>query len=297
MLEDIALQFVNRPEADLRAINYGLTILGAIVAGIVNRSSFELARAPYFAYTTLIFLLVSAVQMIWLQSLPAMIGGYLWVLMVVSIAAVIVGGFFAGKIAIARSRDAYGHGRMAFLAFIPLANFWLLLTPSKKAVSANRAPTVPLLTGGVGVLFGFVMLAAAVAVNALIDHQADQMARRAPTDPASQQAGIEFLIRSHGLAEALRMMAAELNTPITIDEVTTLSRIEADGTQLRRTYVVSHPIETISDEFRAGIMNGICAHGPFHPLLRAGGTIREVYERPDKSVIGAVLVTRKACGL
>ncbi len=148
MLEDIALRYVDQSESNLRGIGYGLLILGAIIAGIVNKSKDELARAPYFAYSALIYLLVSAVQIVWLQSLPAIIGGYLWVLMVVSMAASVIGGFFACKIAMARSRDAYGHGRMAALAFIPLANLWLLVKPSKTALSANRAPTIPLLTGG-----------------------------------------------------------------------------------------------------------------------------------------------------
>jgi len=297
MLEDIALRYVNQSEDELRAIGYGLVILGAIIAGVVNKSKDELARAPYFAYSALILFFVSAVQIGWLQSLPAMSGGYLWVLMVVSIAASIISGFFLCKIAIARSLDAYGHGRMAALAFIPLANLWLLSRPSKNAVSANRAPTIPLLTGGLGVLSGFAMLIAAVAVTAYIEQEANRMAERAQAEPASQQASIDFMVRSQGLEKTLRLIVTDAHTPITVDEVTTLARIEVDGTQLRRTYVISRPLKTISDELKASITNEICAHGPFIPLLRAGGTIREVYIKPDDSPIGAVLVTRNVCGL
>lgn len=106
MLEDLAVRYVNWTEADMNAVGYSLLILGAVVAGVVNRSEAELARAPYFAYSALILLLVSAVQIVWLHSLPAMAGGYLWVLMTLSLGAVAVGGFFYGKIAMARSRDA-----------------------------------------------------------------------------------------------------------------------------------------------------------------------------------------------
>ena len=175
MLEDIALRYVNQSEYELRAIHYGLVILGAIIAGVVNKSKDELARAPYFAYSALIVFFVSAVEIVWLQWLPAMIDGYLWVLIVVSIAASIIGGFFFCKIAIARSLDAYGHGRMAALGLIPFANLWLLSRPSKNAVSANRAPTIPLLTGGLGVLSGFAMLIAAVAVTTYIEQEANRM--------------------------------------------------------------------------------------------------------------------------
>jgi hypothetical protein len=297
MLEEVAFQFVNQSETDLRAISYGLVILGAIISGIVNKSNAELARAPYFAYLALIFLSMSAIEVVWLQSFSAMSGGYLWVLMVVSLSAKIIGGFYFGKVAIARSRDAYGHGRMAALAFIPIANFWLLLMPSKNAVSANRAPTIPVLSGGLGVFSGFVMLVAAAALTAYIEQEADRMAKRAQTEPASQQAGVEYMVRSQGVEETLRLMVADTRVPITIDEVTTLARIEAEGTQLRRTYIVTRAMRTISDGFRARITNGICAYGPFIPLLREGGTIREVYVRGNGSQIGAVLITRNACGL
>ncbi len=293
MLEDIALRYVNQSEYELRAIHYGLVILGAIIAGVVNKSKDELARAPYFAYSALIFFFVSAVGIVWLQSLPAIDGGYLWVLMVVSVAAVIIGGFLFCKIAIARSLDVHGHGRMAALAFIPLANLWLLSRPSKNAVSANRAPTIPLLTGGLGVLSGFIMLIAAMGVTVYIEQEVNRMV----AEPASQQAGIEIVVRSQGLEKTLLFMVADPQTPITIDNITTLARIEADGTQLIRTYIVDSPLKTISDELRARSTNGICAHGPFIPLLRAGGTIREVYIKPDDSPIGVILVTRNLCGL
>jgi hypothetical protein len=188
-----------------------------------------------------------------------MAGGYLWLLMAISIGASIISGFFYGRIAMARSRDAYGHGRMAVLAFIPFANLWLLSTPSKNAVSANRVTTIPILTGGLGVLVGFAMQIAAVAISNAVKQEATRMVDRARTEPVSQQAGIEFMVRSEGLDKTLRLMAAGAQTPITIDKVTTLARIEADGTQLRRTYVVKLPEARMSDDFRAKSTNAMCA--------------------------------------
>lgn len=296
MFENIAINYLNQPEGTLNTIGYGLVIVGAVVAGITNRSNAELARVPYFAQSALIFLLVSAVQLVWLQTFPAMMGGYLWVLMAVSFAASMVGGYFFGKIAMARSRDAYGHGRMAALAFIPLANFWLLLKPSKNAVSANKIPTIPLLTGGLGILSGFAMLVAAVFVTVFVEQEATRLVEQAQTSPAAQQASIEFMLRSNGLEETLRLMAVDSQPSIVLDEVTTLARIEAVGSQLRRTYIVDLEGMTISNEFRAGSTNGICAHGPFIPLLQAGATIREVYVEQGGREIGAVIVTRTECG-
>ena len=224
-----------------------------------------------------------------------MTGGYLWLLMALSLAASIAGGYFLYRIAMARSRDAYGHSRMAFLAFIPIANFWLLLTPSKNEMSVNRASTIPLLSGGLGILSGFVLLASTIGVIVYIEEQARLLEQQAQTAPVSQQAAIESMIRSHGLEEALHLMAAESQTPITVDVVTTLARIEVAGTQLRRTYVVDLEGWSMTEEFRRRSRDSICAWAPFEPILRAHGSIREVHVERSGRQIGSVIVTRGEC--
>ena len=220
-------------------------------------------------------------------------------LMLISLVSIIATGYFLCRIAMARSRDAYGHGRMAFLAFIPFANFWLLLTPSKKAISANRAPAIPLLSGGLGVLTGFVLLAAGIGVGVYIvyiDVQSRMMETQTQNEPVSEHAWVDSMIRSNGLEDTLRLMAAETQTPITVDEVTTLAGIEADWTQLRRTYIVDLEGMVMTEEFRSRILNGICAYPAFEPILRANGSILEIYVERDGHEVGAVMVTREECG-
>lgn len=197
----------------------------------------------------------------------------------------------------ARSRDVHGHGRMAILAFIPIANFWLLFAPSKNEISPNRVPTIPLLTGGLGVLTGLVLFAAAIGVTVHIESQSRVMLQEVQTQPKAQQAGIESLIRSQGLEETLKQIAAAVETPTTIDSVTTLARIEAVGTQLRRTYIVDLDGMTITDDFRSSVRSTICAHDALISLLRAGATLREVYVEQGGRQIGSVMVTRHECGL
>lgn len=140
------------------------------------------------------------------------------------------------------------------------------------------------------------LFAASVGVTVYIEEQGRRMEQQAQTEPASQQTGIEFMIRSNGLEETLQLMSAESQTPITVDDVTTLARIEADGTQLRRTYIVDLEGMTMTEEFRVGSRNGICAWPAFEPILRAGGSIREVYVERSGREIGAIMVTRDECG-
>ena len=296
MLEDLAIEIFTKSESTIQLIYVGLFAVGAIIAAIVSRSRVEITRAAHFAYLALLTFLVYAVQIVWLQWIPAATGGYLWVLTAISFATSVAGGYFSCCIAMARSRDAYGHGRMAFLAFIPFASFWLWFTPSKNEASANRNSTIPLFSGGLGVLTGFVLLAATWGVAGFLHVQNRTIEQQAQTEPRSMQVLIEIMIRSKGLEETLRLVAAETQTPIAVDEVTTLARIEAAGRQLRRTYLVDREGMKITEKFRTRIRDSICAFSAFHPILRAGGTVREVYVERSGREIGAVIVTRAECG-
>ena len=116
-----------------------------------------------------------------------------------------------------------------------------------------------------------------------------------PSVPLQQQTEIEAMIQSQGLESTLRTMAMETQTPIEIDDATTLARIEADGTQLRRTYIVDFDF-TMTEEFRTLSRNGICAYAAFEPIFRARGSIREVYIENSGRESGSILVTRASCG-
>ncbi len=123
MLEDIAIQYVSQTEDSLRLISYVITIAGAVAAATFHKSSAELRRAPYFAYSGLLFFIAAASQLVWFGSISAMTGGFLWVLTLMDVIVGLGVGYAIGIIAMARSRDAFGHARMAALAFIPIANF------------------------------------------------------------------------------------------------------------------------------------------------------------------------------
>jgi hypothetical protein len=294
MLEEIAIQYVSQTEDSLRLVSYGITIAGAVVAAIFHKSSAELRRAPYFAYSGLLFFIAAASQLVWFGSIQAVTGGFLWVFMLVDMLVGLGVGYAYGIIAMARSRDAFGHARMAVLAFIPFANFWLLLTPSKLNVSANRAPTIPLLTGSIGVLTGFVLLVAGVALGAFIQVETNRMVAKTENDPAMQQAGIDIMLRGQGLEETLRQIAAEVPRQ-RIDEITTLLRVLGDGTTLRYIYEVSTNLDTLPMSMRMGLVQNNCTYEALRPVIEAGATVEHVYQRIDGSEIGVVTVASDIC--
>ena len=90
-------------------------------------------------------------------------------------------------------------------------NLWLLATRSKNEVSANRIPTIPLLTDGRGVVSGIVMIVAGVYLSAYAEVEVERRVAEAGTE--QQSVLLASLIRSQGLEAALQQMAAEVPTP------------------------------------------------------------------------------------
>lgn len=295
MLEEIAIQYVSQPEIHLQFIPYLITIVGAIVAAISNKSAVALRRSPYFAYSAILFFLAAVAQLVWLNSNSAILGGFLWVLMITDVIVRLAAGYTLGIIAMARSRDAYGHARRAFLAFIPIANLWLLLTHSRDDVSAVRASTMPLLTGRLGVLTGCALFIAGTALGSFVRIETTRMAAEAENDPAMQRTAVDMMLRSRGMEKTLQQIAAEV-LPQRVDETTKLLWVEGNGTTLRFGYEVSTNLDTLLVSLRPDIVQNNCALEGLRPLIEAGATIEHAFYRTDGGQIGVVSVTRDICG-
>ena len=248
----------------------------------------EIRRAHYFALSGLIFLCVALVTFGGITFIvQALVGGFFWVIVAAEMLATIVGGFFIARIAADRSRDAKGHGRMAALAFIPFANFWLLLTPSKNEASATRSPSIPLFTGGLGVLSGFVLLGAGLGLSTYA--QVDGM-RRVEEASAAGVFNVAMLDRT------LAQIAAETPVPTGVDEVTTLVRVEAEGSELRMTYVVDPPVDFLPVRVRLSTTQSNCSFEGLSGVIDAGAMIKHIYMRKSGGEIGVVEVNKQACG-
>jgi hypothetical protein len=296
MLENLAFEFVNLSVQNRRLIGFGLMVVGAIVAGLTHQSASELRRAPYFAFSCLLILLSVSGQLVWLESSAAMSNGYLWVLMFCDMLVDVLVGYGFGVVGIARSLDAYGQRRMAVLAFIPIANLWLLLTPSKNDTSVNRMSTPRAFTGETGVLLGFGVTFAGIILGIAIGKEVERRATVAQSDPAVQRVGVDLMIRSKGLDSTLRQLAQEVPIPDTIDDTTTLIRVEGNGSTLRYTYQVSTEVGDLPESYSAELVAQNCNFIAMRPVIDAGGGLQHVYLRKDGSEIGTVSVNKYICG-
>ena len=287
-MEELAWQYATLSESNPQGVSWTITVIGAVVAAFTTKSASELQRAGYFACSGLFFVLMAGVSVGVLPMIvPAIIGGYFSLVVGLEVLTSLVFGFFYGRIAMARSRDAYGHGRAAALAFIPLANLWLLTTPSKNKISANRVPMIPILSGGLGIVSGLVMLTAGVAISAYSTVEAERVVQKANAEGGFNERVID---------QALEQMAAELTAPLTVDEVTILVRMEADKKTLRYVYEISSNLETLSSSMRTGLVQHNCTYEALKPVIEAGATIEHLYLRSDGAEVGTVTVKREVCG-
>lgn len=295
MLEDIALWYIFQPEDNIRLISYGFVILGGLTSAAVRKNNFSLPRAPYFAYSCML-LLVSAVSgLIGINAQRAIINGYAWVFAPIDVLASFGIGYVLAIIATARSYDAYGHGRSAPLAFIPLFNLLLLFTPSQHAVDKNRVPAVPLLTGGAGIFTGLVLIVVTIGLLGFTETKIRRMMNESQNDPEMQLAWLDAMLRGQGLDKTLKQTAAEV-PPGRIDEVTTLDQVEANGHTLRYQYEVDNSWEFLPISMRTNLMQKNCSIDALRRLIDAGAVIEHFYVRADGKELGTVTVTQEVCG-
>lgn len=101
------------------------------------------------------------------------------------------------------------------------------------------------------------------------------------------------------LTERLTLAAATANaaTPMALDEITTVTKVEAIGSQILLTAKVSTTGGAISAPFRSKVQNRLCADQSTPALLTAGASIRIKYFEQSGKEIGSVMVTRNECGL
>lgn len=270
-------------------------------------------RVPFFVFSAIIFFSVAAIRIVWLQVIPAVLDGYTWMILAIHWSGLFALGFWNGRIALARARDAYGDGRYAVLGFIPLANLALVFKRSLTPDSADKVATIRAFRGPVGVLVGIVIFFAASLVFQSVKQALERQERPPETDTAALQRLVEVSLRLHGLEATLQGLVSGTSLPMKVDETTALTRVAADGTRLRRTFTIdtgfsdvedqdpegldADSLAALKDDLRSEIAQAVCSTPQFVPLLRAGASIHEAYVGSDGTPIVFRTVTREVCGL
>jgi hypothetical protein len=291
-LEDLALQYYLLPEIAIRFIIYAASILGGIFAGLTNTSREEMARAPFFAWFTLILFLEILLQTAWLWTNEAFENEVMWTLLLLDVASFSIAGFFFCRIAIKRSQHAWGNPHNAFLVLVPILCLWLFFKPGRAVladdgVSVSKNPSI--FGGNSGIIAGIAFIILMVIVSLATAF----VVKRALEENAAVQT--ESSVDTSELETTLACIAAEEGPfPIWIDEFTTLENVEAAGTELRRTYGFN-VLTSMPDGVAQATEIGICDDASAVSLLEAGATIRAIFLGMMGEVIGDHTVWNSTC--
>ncbi len=278
-MEQLAYSYILLPEWGMKALSYGLICLGGVIALLTRAPSFRMLRGPYFTGIALCTLAISLTQFWWLGGGAMMQAGTLWLLMLGDIVASLAGGYVFATLAQARSLDAYGDAGKAFLAFIPFANLWLLFTPSK-----HLQPDGPIqpdngawagLVGAPGAVLGIVLMLLNAAAIRSVSSSVEALAA---SDPRVANGLTRHMAQSDaGLEELLRLSAQQVTVPARVDEITTLNRVDVQGTTISYHYAIASDIAELPANFSDGIFQSNCKNEAIIPILTGGGTLEYVY--------------------
>lgn len=288
MLEDMAEIILKNTYFIPHITYYGIIVISGLLIVLIKPRARLLSRRLFFLYYTLILLASIAPPMFWLGIVINRNGGFHGSF--IDINTLFMLGFFCnflvgcglGIIALARSQDAYGHGRMAFLAFIPIANLWLLFAPSQKPTAERAA--IPQLEGGVRAIIYFVVLFECcvwfghLAVDTFdflekVEQRVAVLRERA--------ADMQAILDEKGLEGTLQMIAENATLGV-IDENRTLIRAERHGTTFSIWGEINKDGEASVPSLKARLLRGFC--NQFEPLgflIQAGATVNVIFVSVD----------------
>lgn len=293
ILEEFATNYVIQGPLAMAGYMICLMPIGGLASAFYRKSDSTLARAPYLFCFGSAYLLLSLAQLPWGKTPQAINAGLAWVLMLTSILGNLAFGFVMGRLAAARSRDAYGHSKAAVLAFIPLLNIWLYFVRSRGGTAAPKS--MWLMRGFVGVLVGFLFLGLG---NYVVKEAMTQRVRSfIHGDGVAPELLARFLINKAGLEQTLAFYANSVPLPMKVDMVTTLTGLKVHGATMETTYRVGSLWGTMFGVPKDDVTNNLCKSPLYPPLLRAGATLKVIYNDPDGHELANWALTAQDCGL
>lgn len=159
----------------------GVLLLGFVLALLIHRrSSWTLRRVPYFVAVAGLVVLQSLVSMAWLASANVIEPDGLWLFIAVILFGLMVFGYLYGMISLARSLDAFGNGRAAWIAVVPIAFLVLWFKPPLE--DKKPASVIRMAGNAAAVVLGLALLFVSQIINYGSYLAVDYMAESAQAD-------------------------------------------------------------------------------------------------------------------
>ena len=293
-LELFAFDYLTYAEND--AYNLPIIYIFAIVFGFIKKVDYRLQRGTYFLNSAFIIFLASIASGIYFLSFDAIVGGYSFMIALLDIIIWALIAYLLVVICKARSNDAYGHSRYAALGFIPLANLWLLLTPSKD----DFAPKMTALTSGVtAVVIGLVVSVAGrgfglALVNAMDTYATTIVAQKQGKEIASKY--FQYYSQRDGLNAGLEYYKTLDVIGQKIDEITYLNDITIeDDTITYKFLITDNSITGFTQQRRDEWENFVCNNNQV--VFDAGANLVLHYYSKSEPMLAYIIGNDEVCSL
>lgn len=292
-MESLAYSYIHLDESMMKLISFMLLVLGGFINFKMTKVVFPVGRASYFFLFGTLVLISSLEGLFWLAAPSAIETDNLYIIVIAEFIAFILLGYVFGFAATGRSLDAYGTPSKWWLAFVPLANLILLFKAPLNQLKTNPRWHWVRCTALVFSAFAFMMIGRGLSV-AIENSVERNTASAVNSNPMVADKLSKAAMQNSSIKDLLAVMAKEVKTPLTVDEVTTLTKVNANNNELTYQYAISSNISTLPDFFKENLKKTLCS-GTLKPVIDRGATISAVYKANNGNEIGSVSVDLSIC--
>jgi hypothetical protein len=234
-LENNAIGYLNYAENEYYAV-FIVYFISAFLAFFV-KTDFKLGRGDYVLYTSLILLFSVFGQLLWLNTIDAVVGNFLSAIVAADILRLTITSYFLLLISKSRSNDAYGNSNFAALAYIPFGNLWLIFKKSEDTFLQNKQ-----FVGGItAALIGSFLYICSISSAPLIGRTIESRVSSANTEDgiAVRNRYISYHIQKNDVNSALLYLKSLDVVGSKIDEITFLEDIKVIESQITYQYLIT----------------------------------------------------------
>lgn len=290
-----ALHFLILPDSRIVGVSLALVLLGGLAAALFP-SRGTLGRVPYFVGNSVLVLVATGARALLIPTPVLVANGHMGFMAALWALVQVACGVALWRLAARRSRDVHGHAKAAPLAFVPVANFWLLVAPRL----GGREPGKDVLgldfSAGkaLSILAGLAMLGGSYWAT---DEIGERTSRSLLQDGVPQELWIRFAINKDGIETVLKGLADAKNPEPKPDEAFTMSRMQAAGLHLYETWISNKASSQFSkwqivqfEAYHCSVVDDVS-------LMKAGAVLEHEYVARSGRRLGLIKVSKEICGL
>lgn len=296
MIEKMAVAFFESGDTSVVLYSVGVYLLAGLISVVKSSPHYAMTRGPYWAMFGMQSLFLLLAGFVWVYSVDAFLGGYMWAILLIYFASLTICGSIHGWMSVARAVDIYEQKWKGLYGFVPILNLILLFGSSGHSLQPENPGWTDKLRGALGVFVGIISIVVSRALEPTLFDAMDERAQDVQMRPDFSEKWTAAAIRNFGVGETLLLMADATQTPIDFgDGVTILQDVTAQNETLIRTFLIRDPDFFLDPYLETLVKDDLCSIPSFLVIFENGGTIQEVYTGPEGADFGAMTVTYSDC--